>query len=44
MKTRNPEAFVAGGTWIGGFVKIDDAACQIIRDLNATDRRLAALQ
>ena len=25
MKARNPEAFTAGGAWIGGFVKVDDA-------------------
>ena len=44
MKTKNPEAFVAGGAWIGGFVKVDDAAHQIIRDLNETAKRLAALK
>jgi phosphonate transport system substrate-binding protein len=44
MKARNPDAFVAGGTWIGGFVKVDDATYQIIRDLNATAKRLAALK
>ena len=44
MKTKNPEAFVAGGAWIGGFVKVDDAAYQIIRDLNETAKRLAALK
>src|SRR5918996_130616 len=43
MKTKNPEAFAAGGAWIGGFVKVDDAAYQIIRDLNETAKRLAAL-
>jgi hypothetical protein len=35
---------VAGGVWIGGFVKVDDAAYQIIRDLNETTKRLAALK
>jgi phosphonate transport system substrate-binding protein len=44
MKTKNPEAFAAGGSWIGGFVKVDDAAYQIIRDLNETAKRLAALK
>src|ERR671919_1360164 len=44
MKAKNPEVFVAGGAWIGGFVKVDDAAYQIIRDLNETTKRLAALQ
>jgi phosphonate transport system substrate-binding protein len=44
MKTRNPEAFGAGGAWIGGFVKVDDAKYQIIRDLNETAKRLAALK
>jgi phosphonate transport system substrate-binding protein len=44
MKARNPEAFVAGGAWIGGFVKVDDAKYQIIRDLNETAKRLAALK
>ncbi|MGH8065415.1 MAG: phosphonate ABC transporter substrate-binding protein [Candidatus Entotheonellia bacterium] len=44
MKARNSEAFVAGGTWIGGFVKVDDDTYQIIRDLNETAKRLAALK
>lgn len=44
MKAKHPEAFVAGGTWIGGFVKVDDATYQIIRDLNETAKRLAALK
>jgi phosphonate transport system substrate-binding protein len=44
IKTRNPEAFVAGGAWIGGFVKVEDATYQIIRDLNETAKRLAALK
>lgn len=44
MKARNPEAFAAGGAWIGGFVKVDDAKYQIIRDLNETAKRLTALK
>jgi ABC-type phosphate/phosphonate transport system substrate-binding protein len=44
IKTRNPEAFVAGGAWIGSFVKVDDATYQIIRDPNETAKRLAALK
>jgi phosphonate transport system substrate-binding protein len=44
MKARNPEVFVAGGSWIGGFVKVDDTTYQIIRDLNETAKRLAALK
>ena len=44
MKAKNPEAFVAGGAWIGGFVKVDDDTYQIIRDLNETAKRLAALK
>src|SRR5262245_21882969 len=44
MKDRNTEAFAAGGAWIGGFVKVDDSKYQIIRDLNETAKRLAALK
>jgi len=44
MQARTPEAFTAGGAWIGGFVKVDDATYQIIRDLNETAKRLAALK
>jgi phosphonate transport system substrate-binding protein len=44
MKTRTLEALAAGGAWIGGFVKVEDAAYQIIRDLNETAKRLAALK
>jgi phosphonate transport system substrate-binding protein len=44
MKATHPETFVAGGGWIGGFVKVDDAKYQIIRDLNETAKRLAALK
>ena len=44
MKARTPAAFAAGGAWIGGFVNVDDAAYQIIRGLNETAKRLAALK
>jgi len=44
MPSRHPEAFAEGGAWIGGFVKVDDAKYQIIRDLNETAKRLAALK
>jgi phosphonate transport system substrate-binding protein len=44
MEATNPGAFAAGGAWIGGFVKVDDAKYQIIRDLNETAKRLAALK
>jgi len=44
MKATNPEAFAAGGAWIGGFVKVDDAKYHIVRDLNETAKRLAALK
>lgn len=44
MKATHPEAFAEGGAWIGGFVKVDDAKYQIIRDLNETAKRLAALK
>jgi hypothetical protein len=40
---RTPEACVAGGTGIGGFVTVDDAKYHIIRDLHETAKRLAAL-
>ena len=42
MKMRNPEAFPVDGAWIGGFVKVDDAAYQIIRALNETAKRMPA--
>jgi hypothetical protein len=44
MKGRTPEVLVAGGAWIGGCVKVDDATSQMIRDLNETAKRLAALK
>jgi phosphonate transport system substrate-binding protein len=42
MKAQHPEAFTEGGAWFGGFVPADDAKYQIIRELNATAKRLAA--
>jgi phosphonate transport system substrate-binding protein len=44
MKAKNAEAFGPGGAWIGSFVKVDDTKYQIIRDLNETAKRLAALK
>jgi phosphonate transport system substrate-binding protein len=44
VKAKHPATFVGGGTWSGGFVKVDDAMDQIIRDLNETAKRLAALK
>jgi ABC-type phosphate/phosphonate transport system substrate-binding protein len=44
MKATNFKAFVDGGVWIDGYVKVDEAAYQIIRDLNETAKRLAALK
>jgi phosphonate transport system substrate-binding protein len=44
MKAQHPEAFAEGGAWFGGFVPADDAKYQIIRELNATAKRLAAKQ
>jgi phosphonate transport system substrate-binding protein len=44
MKARTPEALSEGGAWIGGFVKVDDATYQIIRELNETSKKLAALK
>jgi ABC-type phosphate/phosphonate transport system substrate-binding protein len=44
MKRKNPEAFAASGAWIGGLIKVDATAYQIVRDLNETVRRLAVLQ
>jgi hypothetical protein len=42
MKIRNPQAFAEGGSFVGGFVKADDAKYQIIRDLNEAAKKLAA--
>ena len=44
MKGRTHEAIAAGGTWIGGFIKVDDSTYRIIRELNETTKRLAALK
>jgi phosphonate transport system substrate-binding protein len=44
MKERHPEAFAEGGAFVGGFVKVDDARYQVIRELNETAKRLAALK
>ena len=44
MHTRHPQAFAEGGAWIGGFVQAGDAKYQIIRELNETAKRLAALK
>ena len=41
MKQRAPEAFAQGGAFFsGGFVKVDDAKYQIVRELNETAKRL----
>jgi phosphonate transport system substrate-binding protein len=42
MKQRHPEVFAEGGAFVGGFQKGTDAKYQIIRDLNATAKQLAA--
>jgi phosphonate transport system substrate-binding protein len=42
MKQRHPEAFAEGWAFVGGFQKVTDARYQIIRDLNATAKQLAA--
>jgi hypothetical protein len=44
MKERPPEALAEGGAFVGGFVKVDDATYQAIRELNETAERLAALK
>jgi phosphonate transport system substrate-binding protein len=44
MKERHPEAFAEGGAFVGGFVKVDDARYRVIRELNETAKRLAALK
>ena len=44
MKARTPKALNEGGAWIGGFVKVDDATYQIIRELNEAPKKLAALK
>ncbi len=42
MKARHPEAFKEVGAWLSGFVRADDGKYQVIRDLNATAKKLAA--
>lgn len=42
MKVRQPQVFVQGGAFFGGFVQADDSKYQIVRDLNETTKRLAA--
>ena len=42
MQQRYPEAFAEGGAFVGGFQKVTDARYQIIRDLHATAKQLAA--
>jgi phosphonate transport system substrate-binding protein len=43
MKDRNPEAFAQAGAYFGGgFVRVDDAKYQIIRDMNDAAKKLAA--
>jgi hypothetical protein len=44
MKERHPEAFAEGGAFVGGFVKGDDTRYQVIRELNETAKRLAAVK
>jgi phosphonate transport system substrate-binding protein len=42
MKVRQPQVFVQGGAFFGGFVQADDSKYQIVRDLNETTKKLAA--
>ena len=42
MQEKHPEAFAQGGAFVGGFQKVDDARYEVIRELNATAKRLAA--
>lgn len=42
MQEKHPEVFAEGGAFVGGFQKVDDARYQVIRELNATAKRLAA--
>jgi phosphonate transport system substrate-binding protein len=42
MKAKQPQVFVQGGAFFGGFVPADDSKYQIVRDLNETTKRLAA--
>jgi hypothetical protein len=42
MKIRKPEAFAQGGQYFAGFVPVDDAKYNVVRELNDLARRLAA--
>jgi len=42
MQQRYPEVFAEGGACVGGFQKVTNARYQIIRDLHATAKQLAA--
>jgi phosphonate transport system substrate-binding protein len=44
MQEKHPEVFVAAGSIVGGFQKVDDAKYQVIRELNETSKRLVAQQ
>ena len=44
MQEKRPEVFIAAGSVIGGFQKVDDAQYQVIRELNETSKRLVAQQ
>ena len=44
MQEKHPEVFVTAGSVVGGFQKVDDAAYQVIRELNETSKRLVAQQ
>ena len=44
MQAKRPEVFIAAGSVIGGFQKVDDAQYQVIRELNETSKRLVAQQ
>jgi len=44
MQEKHPEVFTTTGSIVGGFQKVDDAAYQVIRELNETSKRLVAQQ
>jgi len=44
MQEKRPEVFIAAGSVIGGFQKVDDTQYQVIRELNETSKRLVAQQ
>jgi phosphonate transport system substrate-binding protein len=44
MQEKRPGVFIAAGSVIGGFQKVDDAQYQVIRELNETSKRLVAQQ